>query len=160
MPISVKHRRADEATWLRINPILPDGEIALTSTPDGYNIKVGDGVLRYSELPTDRDRIIDEEYAGEATVVMDHGTDQRLANMYELKIIMPHAPRRDYYSVLSFDTDAEMMLTLEADYPIFFSGTSVEAGEFIPRGNTHYTLMFWYDGAMQCNVRSYSYETT
>ena len=46
------------------------------------------------------------------------------------------------------------MLSYPSDYKIFFSGADVIDREFHPAMYNRYTLFFWYDGYMQCNVRA------
>lgn len=44
----IQLRRATEAEWVRVDPILRKGEPALST--DVYKLKIGDGVKKWSEI--------------------------------------------------------------------------------------------------------------
>lgn len=53
-------QRSDtEANWLLYNPVLLKGEIAFST--DIYNIKIGNGVSRWKDLPYYMDPLTEEE---------------------------------------------------------------------------------------------------
>lgn len=55
-------QRSDiEANWELYNPILLKGEIAFSS--DIYNLKIGDGVTAWRDLPYYMESLTDEEIA-------------------------------------------------------------------------------------------------
>ncbi|BAF69593.1 hypothetical protein [Nitratiruptor sp. SB155-2] len=45
----IQHRRDTKANWEQYDPVLAAGEVAVQT--DTYQIKVGDGVKKWSELP-------------------------------------------------------------------------------------------------------------
>lgn len=45
----IQLRRAEEQEWIDYNPVLRDGEPALST--DVYKLKVGDGIRHWSEIP-------------------------------------------------------------------------------------------------------------
>lgn len=159
MAVSVRHRRASEEEWLEHDPIIPDGEIALTKSSTGYNIKVGDGQSKYSELTAVKPKIssyFGEEYILEVNI--EPGSDTRLGCMEDLTVTINRTLPEDFYAILSFYSDEFVtMLTLPSDPYIYFTGTDVIEGVLVPQQFTHYTLFFWYDGGLQCNVRGHKY---
>lgn len=57
--IKLCQRNDIEANWQLYNPILLKGEIAFST--DIYNIKIGDGVSAWSDLPYYMESLTDEE---------------------------------------------------------------------------------------------------
>ena len=149
MANTIQHLRADRAVWAQHDIIPEDGELALLRTDDGATlIKVGDGVHRFSELPT----VTGEALRGDTgNLLLRHGEDTHFEALEALSLSFPQALREDYYSLLSFDSpaDAPTALTYPAEPRIFFSGDDVMDGIFIPGGGKHYPLLFWYDGRIQ-----------
>ncbi|MBR2930400.1 MAG: hypothetical protein IKC32_04145 [Clostridia bacterium] len=153
--ISIKHRRGDEAGWLDSDPIIPDGELALTRLEKGYDLKIGDGVTPYSKLPSFIGRSIssEEEYP---TVTLSHLDDVRLSFVEWLEVVLDHASADNYTAILAFDTLSDTPISFDSTMEILFSGRDVEDGVFIPKTDMHYTLFFWKDGRMNCHVRGVS----
>lgn len=151
--ITVKHRRAGEEEWLELDPIIPDGELALISRADGYDVKIGDGVKKYSELSPLIGRsytIEDEEYE----LTLSHKDHARFPGIYALDITLNTEGHDDYISMLTFDSlDEDPMLTIYDYDSMLFSGCDVEDGIFVPKAYMHYTLIFWKDYTMNCHVR-------
>ena len=151
--ITVKHRRASDEEWMDIDPVIPDGELALISGKNGYDIKIGDGVRRYSELPPliGKSYTIEDE---ECEVTLAHRDDVRLPGVYYLSISLDTGGHDDYTAMLTFDTlDEDPVMTIYNYNSIKFTGTDVEDGIFIPRAYMHYTLIFWRDYVTNCHVR-------
>ena len=155
---TIRHRRADKSKWHSLNPVIPDGEIALIKGASGYDIVVGDGEHSFSELPS---------MLGEITVDYDayffehtfkRGDDLRLGMVEELYLDFPSPMPADFFATLSFDCDEfGTSIYLPSELECHFTGSSVEAGEFIPEMFVHYTLVFWYDGGLECAVRGRYY---
>lgn len=59
MAVTMQQRRDTKANWQSINPIIPDGEIALETDVKPYKIKIGDGISRWNDLPYDNSTIVD-----------------------------------------------------------------------------------------------------
>jgi hypothetical protein len=57
--IKLCQRNDTEANWQLYNPVLLKGEIAFST--DIYNIKIGDGVSAWSDLPYYMESLTDEE---------------------------------------------------------------------------------------------------
>lgn len=55
----VKHRRGTTAEWQQFDLVIKDGEIVIEECDDGSRIlKIGDGIHKYSELPSFTDKIV------------------------------------------------------------------------------------------------------
>lgn len=91
-----------------------------------------------------------------ASVLLEHGKEYRSTASAALGITFPAVPDTGYYAMLSFTTGSAAMSFTYPKNKIAFSGDSISAGYFIPEKKTHYTLLFWYDGSMQCVVRGVS----
>ena len=159
MPASVKHVRGTRTEWLKVDPVVPDGEIALSKENGRYSLHVGDGKSKFSELRGSETRIIDNlnDYIIELEV--ENNTEVRLGEVEELYLSFPEAPPKDYFAIVSFFCgEFGLMISYPEDTRIYFSGVDVLNGEFTPVNFNRYTLFFWYDGYLQCNVRSHHYE--
>lgn len=150
MPNKVKHLRGTLAEWNSCDPVIDEGEIALALTDSGrYRMKIGNGVSPFSAL---------EMFGGEVyypsydNPLMKHCADIRYGVASSLTILLPDVFDDDYYSMLTFDSP-EVATAISYPEIISFSGESVADGEFVPDENMHYTLLFWYDGRLQCHVR-------
>ncbi len=157
MAISVKHRRATRDEWLEYDPVIPDGELALTKTNNGYGIRIGDGVKRYSQL-TDIEgevHMFSGEY--EYDLILKKGDDVRLLSAEVLNVTFYEGFSTDFYAILSFDCDDPATMISFPDNWISFTGADVSDGVFTPTPYNRYTLFFWYDGSIQCSVRAYYY---
>ena len=151
--ISVKHRRADEAEWLEYDPVIPDGELALVRYDTGYDLKIGDGVKRYSELAPLMGKLSYDEGDLEVHVNLSHRDRTVLSYPESIIIDVNHASHPDFVATLSFSTvDFPPEISM-SDEDICISGTSVEDGYFIPSDFMHYTLLFWKDTRLNCHVR-------
>ena len=151
--ITVKHRRASDTEWSEIDPVIPDGEIALISGNHGYDIKIGDGVKKYSELTSlmGKKCLCEDE---ECEVTLSHRDNVHLPGVYYLGISLDTDGRDDYVSMLTFDTlDEAPMLTIYDYESMLFSGADVTDGIFVPKTEMHYTLLFWRDYRTNCHVR-------
>ena len=62
----IQLRRATEAEWIEVNPILRVGEPALST--DVYKLKIGDGQRHWSEIPY----LLEAEYT-EIMELIEHG---------------------------------------------------------------------------------------
>lgn len=47
----VRNQKYTDAIWSQLNPVLLDGEVILVELETGIQIKVGDGVTSYTDLP-------------------------------------------------------------------------------------------------------------
>ena len=157
MPNKVRQLRGTDAQWAANDVVIDDGEIALALSPAGtYRMKIGNGVNKFSELAM---------FGGEVKypnswepVNVKHATDIRLGETEYLELVFDDIREPDFYAVVTFESP--LMLTTMC-YPqdlIKFTGASVNYGEFVPEEFTHYTMVFWDDGAaIQCHVRGYHY---
>lgn len=152
--ITVKHRRADDDEWMHFDPVIPDGEIALVSRENGYDIKIGNGVQRYSELDSIMGKHVlstDDEYP---SITLGHRDTVCLGGVYELFVYLDAESHIDYTAMVSFYSPEEAtQFILESETWIRFSGSDTSEGVFIPRENAHYTLLFWRDTFINCHVR-------
>ena len=152
--ITVQHRRAAPDGWEAIDPVIPDGELALTKKDSGVEVRIGDGSSAYSELlPINGRRIINIDK--HVNVTLENGDEVQYGFVDSLEIT-PN-PRCSFFSaVLTFDTAVESYIncTINYDGNIYFSGDDLEDDYFCPSENTHYTLFFRYDGQMSCHVRA------
>lgn len=57
--MKICQRNDIEANWRLYNPVLLEGEVAFST--DVYNIKIGDGVSNWSDLPYYIESLTDEE---------------------------------------------------------------------------------------------------
>ena len=151
---TVKHRRGTEEEWLLHDPVIPDGEIALVSYGHEYDVKVGDGQKKYSELSPLNGKFT-ESMEDFTSVTLLHRDDARFAYIEELEITIDDTGHPDYCAILSFTVfDFSATLTFNYDAGILFSGTDVTDGVFVPELFMHYTLFFWKDMQyMNCHVR-------
>ena len=155
MPNIVKHLRADEATWAEYDAVIEDGEIALMKTESGrYRMKIGNGELSFSELEMFGGEVFN---AHEGDIYLNHCGDYRIGEAEEITIYFPYVMDNDYYSLLTFDSGSYPTDFYNGDdTPIMYSGSSITDGEFVPLPDMHYTLVFWFDGRIQCHVRGVS----
>ena len=147
---SIRHLRADEATWAANDIIVPDGELALLKTKGGYTkIKVGDGQHSFSTLPSLTGEAVN---LAESSVELQHGRSYRLGQMDAVTVSFPSVIDDDYYAELTFDSGADATV-FEVMGSVALSGDDVADRELMPRENTHYTVFIWYDGTLQGIVR-------
>ena len=152
--ITVKHRRADDDEWMNFDPVIPDGEIALVSREHGYDIKIGNGVQRYSELDSIMGKHVTLPYEDYHEITLGHRDTVCMETVYELSVTLDIASHPDYTAMISFDSPEEpTQFILESSMWIRFSGSDTSEGAFIPRENAHYTLLFWRDTGINCHVR-------
>ena len=153
--IAVKHRRATADLWEAIDPIIPDGEIALTKTDSGVEVRIGDGTNKYSELlPINGRRIVNsDDYVN---VTLRNGDEIQCGCIEALEITL-NRNGRFFSAILSFETGSERYInaTINYDGDILFSGDDLDEGYFSPCESSHYTMHFWYDGRMNCHVRAF-----
>ncbi len=156
----IQHRRGRAAEWNSADPIIPDGELALVKRSFGYDIKVGDGVRKYSELGSISGDIYTDYDNYMIELVMRRGTDYRLGCVEELYLSFEGgSPGEDFYATVTFDCDEfGIAIILPDSLDVTFTGTDTYLGEFSPRNYTHYNLFFFWDGSLQCAVRGCSYE--
>ena len=152
MPNKVRHLRGTREEWAESDPVIEDGEIALLLTESGrYRMKIGNGKDTFSALEMFGGEVYN---VNESAVLLKHCADIRLGEAAAVSVSFPEIIDEDYYAMLSFSSGA---LPTTLTYPegvISFSGTSLTAGELVPEENTRYTLIFWYDGRIECHVRS------
>ena len=152
--ITVKHRRASEEGWLESDPIIPDGELALVSSERGYDIKIGDGEHRYSELAPIMGRHSVDEENDTPNIILEHRDHACYDCLSSLSIELADREHPDYVAMVSFSS-SDFAPEIYFEYPddIIFSGTDVADGYFCPRDYMRYTLLFWRDTAMNCHIR-------
>lgn len=150
--ITVKHRRASEEGWLEHDPVIPDGELALISSDCGYDIKIGDGVSSFSELPAMMGKRItnDEDYPYLSLKHRDHVI---CSGIYAAIVALEQEDRPDYTAMLTLRTMEMMPEVSITPSNIVFSGCDTDTGVFIPREFMKYTLIFWRDDELNCHVR-------
>ena len=61
MKVKLCQRSDTEANWQLYNPILLKGEVAFST--DNYNLKIGDGVSHWADLPYYMESLTDDEIA-------------------------------------------------------------------------------------------------
>lgn len=156
MANSVQHVRGSKDEWELHDAVLPEGELGLVLGEDGrYSLKIGDGKRSFSALPYPGDEIV-KISARETEVVLRDRAEFRLGEMRYLMITIPDAVSEDFCASLVFDSGDEPT-TIEYNTPhVKFSGVDISAGVFVPSEYSHYSLLFWYDGAFQCAVRGVS----
>ena len=149
----ISHLRGTKEEWSESDRVVNDGELALFKTADGrYRVKIGDGKRAFSALPF-TDGIISETEGSECSVTLATGLDVRAGALSLLTLALPEVIPEELYCSVTFDSGSEPT-TLEYLFTeAHFSGDSVVDGVFIPEASTHYTLLFWYDGRLQCHVR-------
>lgn len=150
--ITVKHRRADEETWLLYDPVIPDGELALVSGDCGYDIKVGDGVRSFSALPPlmGKHEMNNEDYP---SVTLRHRDHVSCVGIYSAFVSLDTEDQPDYTAMLTLRTMEEIPEISFTPSDIVFSGCDVSDGVFWPQGCKKYTLLFWRDDEINCHVR-------
>ena len=155
MPALIKHIRGTRSEWVKENPIIPDGVLALSMENGSYNIVVGDGKKHFADLRGIRPKITDSIDDCIISITVNNNDDIRLSEAEELYITLPTNPAKDFSAMVTFFCgEFGTMFSYPSDCKIFFSGTDVIDREFHPAMYNHYTLFFWYDGYMQCNVRA------
>lgn len=151
--ITVKHRRADEESWLEADPVIPDGELALVRSSSGYDVKIGDGVSKYSELSPIMGKHTTDS-SENASVTLSHRDHASFPAIASLTVRLEQTDRPDYVAMLSFEApDYSPELTFEDCPDILFSGVNIEDNVFLPTEYMHYTLLFWRDHRLNCHVR-------
>ena len=152
MPNKVKHLRGTREQWQKNDPVIDEGEIALLLTESGrYRMKIGNGRDSFSAL----EMFGGEVYSGSGnTVLLKHCADVRFDKKASLTIAFPEIIDEDYYAMLTFVSPATPTTLTYPEGVISFSGTSLTEGKLVPEATLRYTLIFWYDGKMQCHVRS------
>ena len=150
--ITVKHRRADEETWLLHDPVVPDGELALVSSECGYDIKVGDGVRSFSDLPSlmGRHTLDYEDYP---SITLKHRDHVSCVGIYSAYITLDANDQPDYTAMLTLRTMEQVPEISFTPSRIVFSGCDVADGVFFPQEYKKYTLIFWRDDEINCHVR-------
>ena len=151
--ITVQHRRATPEEWDAIDPIIPDGELALTKKTTGIEVRIGDGETAYSDLlPINGRKSI--VISGNPKITLEDGDRVQCGAHYGLEITINPRGDRFFSALLSFDTeDICIMIGMRYSGEILFSGDDVYDGCFDPCTYTHYTLHLWYDGTMNCHIR-------
>lgn len=153
--ITVQHRRGAPDTWEAVDPIIPDGELALTQKSTGVEVRIGDGNSAYSELlPINGRKSIIADRTPD--LILENGDKMQCGFIYSLDVTLN--PRGDEFfsAFLSFDTsDIYIMAGIRYNGDILFSGDDVYDNCFDPCEYTHYTLHFWDDGRMNCEVRAH-----
>ena len=154
----VKHLRGTAEEWAAYDEVVPDGTLALLRlNGGGFRIKIGDGVNRFSALPYIDGNTVTGE-GSEAAVVLSNGTDLRYGVLTSLTVDIPEQMPEDMLACISFDSAEEPTTVSYLFDGVRFSGDSVEDGVFVPESSTHYSLFFWYDGAMNCHARGVANE--
>ena len=153
MANSVQHLRGTKEEWRIHDPVIPDGEIALIMDEnESYRLKIGNGKQTFSKLPYPSDEIIRIE-GTEAELTLGDREEIRMGEMSFLKIAIPEQISESFISSIVFDS-GETPTTIEYDTPkVKYSGVDIQAELFVPSEHTHYNVIFWYDGALQCTVR-------
>ena len=151
--ISVRHRRAEDGEWLADDPVIPDGELALVHRAEGYDVKIGDGSHRYSELSPIMGRCFKSEEAS-LSLSLGHRDRISLRSPASLSVTLAHEAHGDYVAMLSFSTEGGTPeFSISASEEICYSGAGTDAGAFVPEANMHYTLLFWKDFRLNCHAR-------
>ena len=143
---SIRHLRASSEEWRAYDIVLPDGEIAIESTPGGsVRLKVGNGRDKFSTLPA---------LGGDAASVSEGRIEALSSKIYRLtepsgiELILPDTPDLDFYTEISFTT-GEDAADFSVNHSVRFTGDDVAGEEFIPKTHTHYTVFVWFDGEYQ-----------
>ena len=150
MKCVMQQLRASREEWAENDRVVPAGAIALIDKGEGsFDMKVGDGEHPFSALNYLGSRIIKSDAS---SVTLSHGDDVRLGRLSELSISFDENFGDDFYAMLTFDSSSDGTMIM---YPeeMRCTGTSCYYGYFSPDMECHYTLVFWYDGRLQCSVR-------
>ena len=150
MKKSIRLMRADEASWQRSNPVIPDGEPVIGRTAAGsVRIKIGNGSDRYADLSS----LLGDTVKTAATEIsLSGGKSFRLGTAPALHLNLPTAYDDDFWCEISFDSGVDAT-EFSVSGEIRFSGDGVADEELMPIAKTHYTLFIWYDGSFQGIVR-------
>lgn len=151
--ITVKHRRACEEDWLEHDPVIPDGEIALVSTECGYDIKIGDGVRRFSTLPRVMGSHTEDDMDMYPYAQLHHRDHACFGTVESIEIDLLTDNQPDFTAMLTFRTEDIAPEIIFYSSNIVFSGCDIEDGVFVPHEYKKYTLIFWRDTEMNCHVR-------
>ncbi len=154
---SIRHRRGALSEWESINPVIPDGEIALIKRDTGYDIAIGDGETPFNELRTLSGRIITDN-SGDWLIedTLRAGDDHRFDLVEELYLDIALPIPDDFFATITFiSDDPATTLSLPEDLDVYFTGTDCEEGVFSPVEYMRYNVFFFYDGSMQGVVRGY-----
>ena len=152
--IQVKHIRSDEDTWDEYNPVIPDGELALIRRDGGYDVKIGDGVRRFSQLPPLIGRHTVDTETEEVSATVSHLDHTCFGIVWYLTLTLDYTDQPNFTAIVSFTTDdPEPLFEITNGAGIYFSGADVEDGVFVPQMFMKYTLLFWRDDVLNCHVR-------
>lgn len=156
---SIRHRRGDIAEWESVDPIIPDGEIALVKRDTGYDIAIGDGKTQFNDLRTFGGRIIKNSTDYIIEVTLRSGDDIRLDVVEELYLDLELPIPDDFFAMISFTSyNYQTAFSIPEDTNIYFTGTDCSEGIFCPIDYMRYNLFLFYDGTLQGIVRGYYYE--
>ena len=131
--VTVKHRRADEDTWLEHDPIIPDGELALVSSECGYDIKIGNGVNSFSELPPLMGKHMIDDMDDYPSITLHHRDHISYSGIYCASVTLDFADHPDYTAVLMLRTMESLPEIRFTPAHICFSGCDFTDGVFVPR---------------------------
>ncbi len=138
----------ENATSEAISDILEQGErlTVLEAKVEGLG---GDSNIYYPD-----------ENEDEHSITLTTGLDARLGYTEAVYITLPSPTPEDFYALVSFysNVNYKPSIVWDCSYTIYFSGDDIEDGEFYPDTSKHYTLFFWYDGNLHCNVRAVRHE--
>lgn len=156
---SIRHRRGTLDEWRDINPVIPDGEIALVKRDTGYGIVVGDGKSEFSSLAPLGSNISKNYNDSIIEVCVQSGDDLRYDLLEELYIDISTPVPEDFFATFTFISgEYATMLSLPENVYIYFTGNDCTEGEFYPTEFMRYNVFLFYDGALQGVVRGYYYE--
>ena len=149
---SIRHLRGDPDEWYENDIVIPDGEIAICKTfAGGTVLKIGDGMLRYSELPPLGDHV-KRIYGASGVFTLENKCLYRLSNPKAIKIETPGMYDEDFSCLISFQTGASSV-PFDVIGDLYLSGDGTAGGDFIPEPKMNYTIFIWYDGSFQGVVR-------
>ncbi|MBR2342722.1 MAG: hypothetical protein IKA64_00540 [Clostridia bacterium] len=155
MKCLMQQLRGTSDEWQQNDRVIPAGTIALLDDGDGrFSVKIGDGERAFSALPFLGSRV---KSTSEVNILLERADDVRYGVMTEINVSFPDPIEEDYYATLCFDTNDEGTM-LSVPEEVRCAGSSCYSGYFYPDFNCHYTLVFWYDGAIQCTVRGVYHE--
>lgn len=95
------------------------------------------------------------------SVELNSKDEYRLSYINELDVYLPiwDDIAEDFFAIISFDTGEDIpTISIYSDYWVMMSGDGVNYDSFYPQVGYHYTLVFWFDGNMQCAIRRTSNE--
>ena len=111
-------------------------------------------VKAHVDLSTDIIEMRDEPYV---TIDLESKEEYRLGVVEELNINIGEEVPEDFFAIVSFDVE-EVLPMVSIDVWVQLTGDGVDYDMIYTQEYYHYTMVFWYDGVLQCAVRKVTNE--